>query len=168
MTKTIEFTGRHRDRAVVAFAKTEGAEAMHKITHSYTRKYHDLRYVLLTERNQVAAVYRVQQDNSLRRLRRWPPKLNDAFPKIKPKTRDRMLQERVNQFMKETMGNGESANKLMDQWLGQINELQCCDDHAHELAGLSPREIQEGIAAGYLKKPLCIDTIREYKARYGY
>ena len=70
MTKTIEFTGSHRDRAVVAFAKTEGAEAMHKITHSYTRKYHDLRYVLLTALNQVAAVYRVQQDNSLRRLRR--------------------------------------------------------------------------------------------------
>jgi len=168
MTKKLEFTGSHRDRAVVAFAKTEGAEAMHKITHSYTRKYHDLRYVLLTERNRMAAVYRVQQDNSLRRLRRWPPKLKHAFPKIKPKTRDRMLQERVNQFMKETMGNEESAEKLMGQWLGQINELQCCDDHAHELAGLSPREIQEGIAAGYLKKPLCIDTIREYKARYGY
>ena len=152
---------------MVAYAKTDGADATHRITHSYSRKYRDLKYVLLTERNKLAAVYRVQQDNSLRRLRRWPKPLNNAIPKIKPKTRDEILYAVQKKYLNSVAGSGMLAKDIISQYLSQVNELQCCDDHAHELGDLSSREIQEGINLGYLEKPLSIDVIREYKARIG-
>lgn len=167
MSDKKQFAGRYRDRAMIAYAKSEGADCTHRITHSYSRKYRDLKYVLLTERNRVAAVYRVQQDNSLRRLRRWPKPLNNALPKIKPKTRDEILYAVEKKFLNSVVGTEMLAEDLISQYISQVNELQCCEDHAHELGDLSPREIQEGIKLGYLKKPLSIDVIREYKARIG-
>ena len=71
-------------------------------------------------------------------------------------------------MLKSVIGDGNLVENLKKQWIGQVNELHCCDDHGHELGDLSPREIQEGINLGYLKKPLSIDTIREFKARFGY
>ncbi|HEX7080198.1 MAG TPA: hypothetical protein VF329_04220 [Gammaproteobacteria bacterium] len=167
MPKKLDFAKDYRTRALVAYVESEGADAGHRITHSYTRSFRELRYVLLTENSNVRAVYRVRTDNSLRRLRRWPKKLNESIPKPKKKTKDDIVRDAAQRMMSKAFGNPEAADKLLDEWFLHVNALGCCEDHAHELASLSPREIKAGREAGYLDKPLSIDAIREYKARLG-
>jgi hypothetical protein len=63
-------------RAFAAYLKFDGAAAAQPIaTCSGVQQLDGLKYVVLANRNRVCAVYRIKNDGSLRRMRRWPMEL---------------------------------------------------------------------------------------------
>ena len=68
-----EFASPRRERALLAYIKSEGVEAALKIRKIVEMKFKDLDYIILTNGNGLSAVYRIHNDGSLKRMIR-PPK----------------------------------------------------------------------------------------------
>lgn len=68
-----------KTRAYAAYFKHEGHDAPQPAeTDSGATEHGGKQYVALRNRNGMLAVYRVRNDGMLKRLRRWPPALEEG------------------------------------------------------------------------------------------
>ena len=67
------FASPRRERALIAYIKSEGVEAALKIRKVVEMEFKDLGYIILTNGNGLSAVYRIHNDGSFKRMIR-PPK----------------------------------------------------------------------------------------------
>ena len=165
MAKELKFTHPAKARALIAYIKSDGVLEAHKITNSYHFKVQGLSYLVLTSMSAVKAVYRKNNDNSLRRLTRYPKKINDLVPKHRLLTNEECV-KRQGDFLVASFGVGTpDASGLMDEWLELVNEMQLPTEYGYELVGMTVEQIKDGQKAGFITSPPNIDSIREYRQR---
>ncbi len=71
-----EFTHDARQRALIAYIKSEGVDATLDIKYVLELTIDDLSYIRLASKDKLLAVYRIHNDGSLRRMIRHPKVLN--------------------------------------------------------------------------------------------
>ena len=164
MAKELKFTHPAKARALIAYIKSDGVLEAHKITNSYLHKVNNLLYVVLTSMSTVKAVYRKNNDNSLRRLTRYPKKIDDMVPKRKVLTAE-VIGNRQMYVLGATAMGQDDLTGLANEWFSHIDGLRYGYEYVNELVGMTLDQIKDGQKAGFITSPPNIDSIREYRAR---
>jgi len=83
MADKLSFTGSYEQRALIAYARSDGHENALKVCKFFKKKYQGRLYLVLTNMVRgILATYRIQNDGSLRRMIRAPKQVADSVPKL--------------------------------------------------------------------------------------